>query len=229
MRTKSVALVVAGILALSPVLAFAQSTPVSSASVIVALYTQLIQLLQQELSQLETAPGSGSTDSGAGATSTPTTSSSNTLAASSTYEAPNASTLSALAALPTSGTAPLAVKFTVTGNPFDSEAVNFGDGTPAGTFILPEILCPQGGSCPHTTTNSVAHTYTQPGTYSATLDSTARSPAMLRSLFPQRQRHKSVRSIHFRLAVARLRRKEKTPTAVSSRLCVSPPAPPRLR
>lgn len=70
-----------------------------------------------------------------------------------------------LSASPTSGWAPLEVKFTFTSSGSDSYSINFGDGQTGGPLVGPS--CNPDGGC--LSTRSAYHTYTTNGVYTAQL------------------------------------------------------------
>jgi PKD repeat protein len=141
------AALVAAIISISVVVPFvtqAQTTTSSEASLI-AVVTQFVHLLEQELQQLIAAQGGPTTP-----TTQPT--------GSPTQQQP--AFTATFTAAPTSGGAPLAVTFYT--NAFGR--LNFGDGTSGQT-----ANCWIGGAIGDTLSCNTTHTYSAAGTYMATL------------------------------------------------------------
>jgi PKD repeat protein len=171
----------------SPLLVSAQSasgTPPGIAQLI-ALYTQLIQILEQEIAQLQ--GGSGCQTPGCPVPVPAPYGGPLPIAACPFYTFPDCTTgtyipqatdangctvpghynctlNASLTASPTSGTAPLAVTFTgITPVPYSNYSINFGDGQSSGSLYSLSDPGVAGGEV------TTSHTYQTAGTYASTL------------------------------------------------------------
>jgi PKD repeat protein len=133
----------------SPLLVSAQTVDGSSNASLMAVLTQLIQILEQELQQLISAQGS-SPSTQPQPVPQPTT-------VPQPQPVPQPTTNSSFSASPTSGTAPLSLAFRIQNVPdlVTQYSINFGDGSSC-----------TGGSA---SCDGVTHTYAAAGTYTATL------------------------------------------------------------
>ncbi len=140
MHKKFVGSLVALAMLASPLLVSAQSTSSSNASLIATL-TALVAQLTQELQQLLAARAIS-----------------------------NSNTTASLDSNPSSGAAPLTVKFSVTVSlahgDMTSDSIGFGDGT---SSFVSEYACTGGVSTPGSCLYGATHTYANAGTYTAVL------------------------------------------------------------
>ena len=150
----------------SPLVASAQTA--SSNASLIAILTQLVQLLEQELQQLIAAQG-GSVATLPALLPPPNLVPpvQNTLPPLLT-PLPVATQSASLSVSPTSGASPLGVTFAITYNsiiPNNSLSINFGDGQTQSNISLPCNVNVNGGPC----TVNLTHSYASAGTYTAVL------------------------------------------------------------